>query len=221
MRVNLEARAAAAENRRAQTRERLLKAAVVVIGEKGFDAASIEDFVAAAEVSRGTFYNYFPTMEDLLRAVRRKLTDALMAVLDAHLPPTIPVSSRLATRLHSHFALVASDPAWGWVVMRLDGTRLGRTPAMEESFDRMYSEGVASGEFRPADLDAIRSLVFGTSRMVQRDILMGLAAPGHSERVVALLLMTFGVAPDAADRISRDSASRAAQIQAEVPLHAV
>lgn len=221
MRVNLEARAAAAENRRAQTRERLLKAAVVVIGEKGFDAASIEDFVAAAKVSRGTFYNYFPTMEDLLRAVRRKLTDALMAVLDAHLPPTIPVSSRLATRLHSHFTLVSSDPAWGWVVMRLDGTRLGRTPAMEESFDRMYREGVASGEFRPADPAAIRSLVFGTSRMVQRDILMGLAAPGHSERVVALLLMTFGVSPEAADRISRDSALRAAEIQAQVPLHAV
>ena len=221
MRVNLEARAAAAENRKAQTRERLLDAAIAVIGEKGPDAASVEDFVAAAKVSRGTFYNYFPTMEDLLRAVRRKLTDALMAVLDAHLPPTIPVSSRLATRLHSHFALVASDPAWGWVVMRLDATRLGRTPAMEESFDRMYSEGVASGEFRPADLAAIRSLVFGTSRMVQRDILMGLAAPGHSERVVALLLMTFGVSPEAADRISRDSASRAAQIQAEVPLHAV
>ena len=75
MRVNLEARAAAAENRKALTRERLLDAAVKVIGEKGPDASSVEDFVAAADVSRGTFYNYFPTMEDLLRAVRRKLID--------------------------------------------------------------------------------------------------------------------------------------------------
>ena len=221
MRVNLEARAAAAENRKAQTRERLLDAAIVVIGDKGPDASSVEDFVAAADVSRGTFYNYFPTMEDLLRAVRRKLTDALMAVLDAHLPPSIPASSRLATRLHSHFALVSHDPAWGWVVMRLDATRLGRTPAMEESFDRMYREGVAAGEFRPADPLAVRSLTFGTSRMVQRDILLGLATPEHKERVVALLLVTFGLTPEDAERISRESALRAAQIQDQVPLSAI
>ena len=221
MRVNLEARAAAAENRKAQTRERLLDAAIVVIGDKGPDASSVEDFVAAAAVSRGTFYNYFPTMEDLLRAVRRKLTDALMAVLDAHLPSSIPASSRLATRLHSHFALVSHDPAWGWVVMRLDATRLGRTPAMEESFDRMYREGVAAGEFRPADPLAVRSLTFGTSRMVQRDILLGLATPEHKERVVALLLVTFGLTPEDAERISRESALRAAQIQDQVPLSAI
>ena len=221
MRVNLEARAAAAENRKAQTRERLLDAAIVVIGDKGPDASSVEDFVAAANVSRGTFYNYFPTMEDLLRAVRRKLTDALMAVLDAHLPSSIPASSRLATRLHSHFALVSHDPAWGWVVMRLDATRLGRTPAMEESFDRMYREGVAAGEFRPADPLAVRSLTFGTSRMVQRDILLGLATPEHKERVVALLLVTFGLTPEDAERISRESALRAAQIQDQVPLSAI
>ena len=221
MRVNLEARAAAAENRKAQTRERLLNAAIVIIGEKGPDASSVEDFVAAADVSRGTFYNYFPTMEDLLRAVRRKLTDALMAVLDAHLPSSIPASSRLATRLHSHFALVSHDPAWGWVVMRLDATRLGRTPAMEESFDRMYREGVAAGEFRPADPLAVRSQTFGTSRMVQRDILLGLATPEHKERVVALLLVTFGLTPEDAERISRESALRAAQIQDQVPLSAI
>ena len=221
MRVNLEARAAAAENRKAQTRERLLDAAIVVIGDKGPDASSVEDFVAAADVSRGTFYNYFPTMEDLLRAVRRKLTDALMAVLDAHLPPSIPASSRLATRLHSHFALVSNDPAWGWVVMRLDATRLGRTPAMEESFDRMYRDGVAAGEFRQADPLAIRSLTFGTSRMVQRDILLGLATPNHKERVVALLLVTFGLTPEDAERISHESALRAAQIQHQVTPHAV
>lgn len=221
MRVNLEARAAAAENRRAQTRERLLDAAIKVIGEKGFEASSVEDFVAAADVSRGTFYNYFPTMEDLLRAVRRKLTDALMAVLDAHLPSSMPASSRLATRLHSHFALVSHDPAWGWVVMRLDSTRLGRTQAMEESFDRMYRDGVDAGEFRAADPMAIRTLAFGTSRMVQRDILLGLASAEHKERVVALLLVTFGLTPQDAAQVSHESALRAAQIQAQVPLRAI
>ena len=96
--------------------------------------------------------------EEAIRAygddlIRRKLIDALTIVLDAHLPSSIPAAERLATRLHSHYALVSSDPAWGWVVMRLEATRLGRTNAMEVSLDRMYQEGVATGVFR--DLDPV------------------------------------------------------------------
>lgn len=221
MRVNLQARAAAAENRKAQTRERLLDAAVAVIGEKGPDAACIEDFVAAAEVSRGTFYNYFPTMEDLLRAVRRKLTHALLAVLDAHLPATMPPSARIATRMHSHLALVKRDPAWGWVVLRLDGSRVGRSAPLEASFDLMFDDGVALGEFRDLDRAAVRTLVFGASRMAQRDILMGLAEPEHATEVIALLLHTFGLSLAEAQQISREAAERAAGIEDDGSLRVV
>ena len=85
----------------------------------------------------------------------------------------------------------------------------------------MYRDGVATGEFRQADPLAVRSLVFGTSRMVQRDILLGLSNPEHKERVVALLLVTFGLTPEDAERISRESALRAAQIQDQVTPRAV
>lgn len=214
MRVNLEARAAAAEQRKAQTRERLLDAAIAVIGEKGPDACSIEDFVAAADVSRGTFYNYFPTSEDLLRAVRRKITDALTAVLDARLPATMPVSLRLATRLHSYIITVARDPAWGWMTARLDGSRLGRTPALESNLDLMFYEGVHRGEFRDMDPAAIRTVVFGATRMVQRDILMDNSNREHQTQVVALVLVACGLSYVAAEQVSRDGVKLALEIQA-------
>ena len=145
MRVNLEARAAAAEQRKAQTRERLIEAAIAVIGEKGPDACSIEDFVAAAGVSRGTFYNYFPTAESLLQAVRVKIVAALTTVLDKRLPRTMPACERLATRLHSYLAAVTHDAAWSWMMLRLDGSRLERAPALEANLDEMYRAGVAQG----------------------------------------------------------------------------
>ena len=150
MRVNLEARAAAAEQRKAQTRERLIEAAIAVIGEKGPDACSIEDFVAAAGVSRGTFYNYFPTAESLLQAVRVKIVAALTTVLDKRLPRTMPACERLATRLHSYLAAVTHDAAWSWMMLRLDGSRLERAPALEANLDEMYRAGVAQGRFREA-----------------------------------------------------------------------
>lgn len=213
MRVNLEARAAAAEQRKAQTRERLLEAAVGVIGEKGPDASSIDDFVAAAGVSRGTFYNYFPTSEDLLQAVRLKIGGNLAAVLDRRLPPTMPASSRLATRLHSYMVSVTRDPAWGWVMMRIDGSRLERTPIMEANLDLMFQEGVAAGEFRDLDLAAVRTLVFGAGRMAQRDILLGLSSDEHAIGVIALVLTALGLPHDHAWQVSRESAALAHEIQ--------
>lgn len=214
MRVNLEARAAAAEQRKAQTRERLLDAAIAVIGEKGPDASSIEDFVAAAQVSRGTFYNYFPTAEDLLRAVSRKIIAAMTEVLDARLPASMSVSLRLATRLHSYILSVSRDPAWGWVTARLDASRLERTPFLETSLDLMFYEGVSQREFRDMDPVAVRTLVFGTTRMVQRDILMGLSSPEHAIQVVALVLNALGRPYEDARAVSREAAAVALDIQA-------
>jgi len=43
-----------------RTRERLLRAAESVFGDKGYDQASIADIVGRAEVGLGTFYVYFP-----------------------------------------------------------------------------------------------------------------------------------------------------------------
>lgn len=213
MRVNLEARAAAAEQRKAQTRERLLEAAIAVIGDKGPDACSIEDFVAAADVSRGTFYNYFPTAEDLLRAVRLKITLDVAGVLDAVLPPSMPPAERLATRLHSYVASVLHDPAWGWVMLRLDSSRLQRTPDLETNLDKMYLEGVALGEFRQMDIPSVRTLVFGTVRMLQRDILLGPCEADHPVQVVAAVLYALGISPERADQISREAQRLAEEIR--------
>jgi AcrR family transcriptional regulator len=180
-----------------------------VIAERGPEAASIEDFVVAASVSRGTFYNYFPTIDDLLLAVRGRIAEALARALDATLPATLTPSSKLAIRLHSYLAQVNRDPAWGWVVLRLDNSTVGRQPMLEASFGRIFDEGVAIGEFRDIDVAAARTLAFGMSRMAQRDILLGSARPGHEIRVIALLLVAFGLSPEEADQVSVESARAA------------
>ena len=57
-----------AAERRARMRRKLVESALLVFAEKGVDASVIEDVIAAAGVSRGTFYNYFCTNGELLAA---------------------------------------------------------------------------------------------------------------------------------------------------------
>ena len=54
------------ERRRAETRERLVHCALRLFSERGFTATTIEDITNAADVGKGTFFNYFPSKEHVL-----------------------------------------------------------------------------------------------------------------------------------------------------------
>jgi AcrR family transcriptional regulator len=209
MRVNLEARAATAEQRRARTRERLLDAAETVVVEKGFDGASIEEFVAAAGVSRGTFYNYFPTTAALLHALNTRVAEDLDRTLDVLTAHIDDCATRLAATLHTVVASCMADPVRGWVAMQIAASRVPRQHTFEDRFAATFREGVASGRFRDLDMTAAYTIAFGSIRMTQRDILGGASLPAHAVQVVALILAAFGVPFDEAQQISRDEAAAA------------
>ena len=54
------------ERKKHRTREAIMEAAYALFGESGFDAVSVVDIAAAAEVSKPTLFAYFPTKEDLV-----------------------------------------------------------------------------------------------------------------------------------------------------------
>lgn len=81
------------QRRAAATRQRLYEAAMAEYARVGLETARVEDIVAAAGVSWGTFFHYFPTKEDVLldaaAAISRAYSEVIMAGLDAR-----PVSDR-------------------------------------------------------------------------------------------------------------------------------
>jgi AcrR family transcriptional regulator len=56
------------ERHRLETRDRLYRAALELFGERGFLKTTVEDITEAADVGKGTFFNYFPTKEHILAA---------------------------------------------------------------------------------------------------------------------------------------------------------
>src|SRR5512137_1877770 len=67
--------------RRARMRLRIIESALRVFAEKGPEAAVIDDFIKAAGVARGTFYNHFRTTEELLIATSNRLENELIAAI--------------------------------------------------------------------------------------------------------------------------------------------
>src|SRR5699024_4054285 len=65
-------------DRRITKSKRALRTALIdLMEERGFDAVSVNDLCARADLNRGTFYNHFRDKEDLLAA----LEDEVMADL--------------------------------------------------------------------------------------------------------------------------------------------
>lgn len=55
------------------TRRKLLEAAELEFGERGFHAASVSSITRRAGVAQGTFYLYFPGKQDILRELVRTM----------------------------------------------------------------------------------------------------------------------------------------------------
>jgi AcrR family transcriptional regulator len=56
------------ERRTAETRERLFRSALDLFAKKGFMETTVEDITEAADVGKGTFFNYFPSKDHILLA---------------------------------------------------------------------------------------------------------------------------------------------------------
>ena len=71
-------------------RQELVEAAERLLRERGA-AVRIDDVIRAADTARGTFYLYFPTWDDLLEAVRERITADFDAAYPLPVETTGPV----------------------------------------------------------------------------------------------------------------------------------
>jgi AcrR family transcriptional regulator len=69
------------DRKRAETRDRILEAALGLIGERGFDNVTVEMITERADVAKGTFFNYFAgkeaVIEDFFQSQMERATEAI------------------------------------------------------------------------------------------------------------------------------------------------
>ena len=83
--------------RSAEVRQRLFQCAVELFARKGFTETTVEDITNAADVGKGTFFNYFPSKDHLLSAFGEIQVGKLQAAAEALRHSTVSMRTFLHT----------------------------------------------------------------------------------------------------------------------------
>jgi AcrR family transcriptional regulator len=107
------------ERRRAEIRERLLTTAFGLIAERGLENTRVEDITEAADVGKGTFFNYFPTKEHVLGAFAERQIGKYAAALERVRDGNEPVASPIRWLYFALPESITTTPALARGLMRV------------------------------------------------------------------------------------------------------
>lgn len=98
------------ERKRAETREKLFQSALRLFAQKGFAATTVEDITEAADVGKGTFFNYFPTKEHVLRHFGKRQVERITHWFESTRGTNEPAREGIARLLATATELPSANP---------------------------------------------------------------------------------------------------------------
>ncbi|HEX7373643.1 MAG TPA: TetR/AcrR family transcriptional regulator [Steroidobacteraceae bacterium] len=177
------------QERRARTRSHIIATALQVFAAKGPDTPVIDDFIRAAGVARGTFYNYFTSTQDLLTAVSTSLEDDLIRAIESEIGALEDPALRLATGLRLWLRWSQSDPTWCGFVVR---SRF-RGAMVERTLQKDLLDGRKAGALEFASVEAARDVVVGTVLEAMHRILTTRVSRSYPDEVARCVLQALGI----------------------------
>lgn len=175
--------------RRARTRSRIVAAALRVFAEKGTETPVIDDFIRAAGIARGTFYNYFTRTEQLLLAASKALEDDLMLSIEAEMHDLQDPVARLATGMRLWLGWARADPVWCAFIVK---SRF-RGALVERQLHTDLKNGRKAGAFDFPNVEAARDLVVGTILEAMSRIMTAPVSKAYADGVARAILRGLGL----------------------------
>ena len=103
------------------TRERIYHAALTLFRSRGFDATTMRDIAAAAEMSLGAAYHYFPSKDAIVLAYYDRVSKEHTRRVANEATNDKPLAARLAIALHSKIEILRDDRPLMGALLRYAG----------------------------------------------------------------------------------------------------
>jgi AcrR family transcriptional regulator len=156
------------ERTKRANREAILAAAREVFSDIGYGAASVRDVVRGTDLASGTFYNYFPDKESVLRALVDEIAVGARARVRAARAAATTREAFIADGFRAYFAFLAEDPQTVRLISRNAGTirTLFDEPALGAGIVELREDleaGIAAGLLAPHDTGLMAAAMVGAA----------------------------------------------------------
>lgn len=188
--------------RREKTRIKLLETALTVFNTKGPDLAVTEDFIVAAGISRGTFYNHFKTASDLLLALSSDMSDEVLQVIDPIVLTLDNPVHRFSAGVRLYMQMAYRYPLWGDFLRRV-GTRIAtRGQLIETYLTRDLRSSLDQHLINVDNVLIARDIVLGSIFYGIETMLIENMPNDYPEKVMFHVLVGLGVKKSEATKIA-------------------
>ncbi|WP_231492969.1 TetR/AcrR family transcriptional regulator [Zestomonas thermotolerans] len=181
-----------AEKKRLLMRTKLLDAAMRVFAERsGGPPPVIDDVICEAKVSRGTFYRYFDSLDQVLvtlgQELNNQMTTEILPVYDVLSEPW----QRFSVGFRVFLLRAVLDRKWAGFVTRAD--TWPHHALVAEYMSRDLQAGKAAGLFDYGRLDATTDFLLGASAHGIHALLQGVEAPhDYIDNSVCMAMTSLG-----------------------------
>ena len=182
-----------AAERRKKTRAKLLKGALRVFARRGAEAKVIDSVIKKAGVSRGTFYNYFRTNEELFVEVAREVSNEIIRAVDPLVERQENAAAGIACGLVSVLELARAYPVFSSFVARGGPLAISAGNLATESVPRDIRAGIASGLFTVTDEKLAFDLILGPVIMAFHTVVNESVSESYSRQLAQAVLQSLGV----------------------------
>lgn len=178
-------------------REELLDHAQALFLTHGYDNASLNDVIAAAGISKGAFYHYFPSKEALLEALAERFAGhALAGVQDILDDPDLDPLGRLNALMAQSRQAKIETAAEAWALFEtlfrpenlvlFHRINLAASASFSPVLVAIIRQGVEDGTFRTFDPEGVADIVMQFGMATHDVIAKAIAGGSDADMDVAI-----------------------------------
>lgn len=190
--------------KRERTRDALLVAAQEILLDGGAAALTVREVTARAEVSHGTFYNHFESIERLVDGVALLVQMAHVGLVEEVARGVEHADELFAVTTRQSLRAFGAKAGLGRLLFDA-GLAVDRfAEGLREHLRGDLRRGVREGRFRVDDFDLALALVAGGVLGLALDLHRGRLAEGAIEPAVVQLLVVLGVPKARAKKLGHE-----------------
>ncbi len=171
-----------------KTRKKLVDEARILFAKKGFANTTMNDIAVASGKGRRTLYTYFNNKEEIYSAVIASELERLSDKLDEMALRDIRPMDKIIELIYTHLTMIKETVVRNGNLRAEFFRNIWMVEKVRKNFDdeelqifrRVYSEGVASGDFDIDNIELVADITHYCIKGLEVPFIYGRIAPGLS-----------------------------------------